>query len=56
MVYSDNGPQYLSEEFQMFSCEWGFNHVTSSPYYPQSNGLAERAVRSWKDVRGMGLI
>ena len=50
VLYSDNGPRYLSEEFQKFSREWGFNHVTSSPYYPQSNGLAERAVRSAKDL------
>ena len=50
VLYSDNGPQYSSEEFQKFAREWGFNHVTSSPYHPQSNGLAERAVRSAKDL------
>ena len=50
ILYSDNGPQYSSEEFQMFAREWGFNHVTSSPQYPQSNGLAERAVRSAKEL------
>ena len=33
----------------MFAREWGFNHVTNSPQYPQSNGLAERAVRSVKE-------
>ena len=34
VLYSDNGPQYSSEEFQKFAREWGFNHVTSSPYHP----------------------
>lgn len=35
-VISDNGPQYASQEFQKFSKQWGFQHVTSSPGYPQS--------------------
>ena len=47
-VVSDNGPQFLSEEFQNFAKKWGFKHVTSSPYYPQSNGLAENAVKTVK--------
>ena len=34
----------------LFSRQCGFNHVTRSPYYLQSNGLAERAVRSAKDL------
>ena len=35
---SDNGPQYHSDEFAQFAQDWGFNHITSSPRFPQSNG------------------
>ena len=47
---SDNGPQYHSDEFAQFAQEWGFQHTTSSPRFPQSNGEAERAVRTVKDI------
>ena len=47
-VVSDNGPQYSSLEFAEFTKEYGFNHVTSSPYFPQSNGQAERTVQTVK--------
>ena len=49
-VYSDNGPQYDSAAFKAFADTWGFTHVTSSPTYAQSNGLAERAVRTAKGI------
>jgi hypothetical protein len=44
---SDNMP-FASHKFTGFAKEWGFNVVTSSPRYPQSNGLAERAVQMVK--------
>ena len=49
-VISDNGPQYSCSEFQDFARQWNFVHTTSSPIYPQSNGLAERTVQTVKNM------
>ena len=49
-VVSDNARQYTSDSFQSFAHEWGFQHETSSPKYPQSNGLAERFVQTVKNT------
>lgn len=48
VVVTDNGPQFSSAEFSFFSRIWGFDHMTSSPKYPQSNGKAENAVKTVK--------
>ena len=45
-VRSDNGPQFASHQF----AEWNFDHTTSSPRNPRSNGQAEAAV---KVVKGL---
>ena len=40
-LISDNGPCYASEVFTNLMKEYNVNHITSSPHYPKSNGLAE---------------
>ena len=49
---SDNGPQFASEEMRTFAREYGFHNITSSPYYPKSNGQAERTVKTVKHLLG----
>ena len=48
VVYSDNGPQFSSEAYKQFALTYQFKHITSSPYFPQSNGEAEKAVGTIK--------
>ena len=40
----------MSKSFQEFAQQWGFEHTTSSPRYPQSNGKAEATVKSMKKI------
>ena len=49
-VISGNGSQYSSKQYKQFAWEWQFSHKTSSPRYPQSNGLAESSVKVVKQL------
>ena len=43
-LVTDNGLQFVAEEFNMFAKQNGIKHTRSAPYHPASNGLAERFV------------
>ena len=47
---TDGGPQFSGRYFSDFMHRWGVSHEMSSPHFPQSNGLAESAVKSLKHL------
>ena len=49
-LVSDNGPCYTLEIFTNLMVQYNINHITSSPHYPQSNGLAEKYVQIVKNL------
>ena len=61
---SDGGAQFDSKEMREFSDEYCIQHGQSSPYYPESNGHAERNVGILKqliiktdnDITGKGFL
>lgn len=50
LLVTDNGPQFSGHDMEAFAAHYGFVHTTSSPKFPQSNGEAERAVQTIKNL------
>lgn len=48
-LISDNGSQFIANEFKSYLKEIGLRHVKISPSYPQSNGKIERFHRTLEE-------
>ena len=49
-LMSDNGPNFTSREFKLFTDSYNIEHITSSPTYAQSNDKAENSVKTAKKI------
>lgn len=50
VLVSDNGRQFVSEEFEKYLKDCMIFHKTSAPYHPATNGQAERFVQTVKRI------
>ena len=50
MLVTDNGSVFTSDVFRKFVKANGIDHRRSAPYHPSTNGLAERAVQTFKEA------
>lgn len=49
-LVSDNGPEFVADEFQKFVECWDFEHLTTSPYNSKGNGKVEAAIKAAKKL------
>ena len=47
-IVTDNGPQFISEEFATYTKANGVKHIESAPYHSTTNGAIERLVQTFK--------
>ena len=49
IVVTNNGSNFVSREFEDFLKQNVICHIRTAPYHPASNGMAERAVQTFKE-------
>ena len=49
-LITGNDTQFTASVFQTFNKQYGFQHVTTSPYYSQANGFIERNVQTVENI------
>ena len=54
-LVSDNGPQFVSDDFALFMKMNGIKHIRCAPYHLSSNGAAERFVQTFKRAMKAGV-
>lgn len=52
IVQTDNGPPFISREFKRYLSHKGIAHKRIHPYHPEENGIAERGIRTIKELAG----
>ncbi|XP_036343328.1 uncharacterized protein K02A2.6-like [Rhagoletis pomonella] len=50
-IVSDNGPQFTAHEFESFCKLNNIQHLTTPPFHPASNGLAEKCANIQRSVQ-----
>ena len=50
MLVTDNGSVFTSAEFGDFTRRNAIRHITTPPYHPSSNSLAEQPVQTFKSA------
>ena len=49
-IYSDNAPNLVSADFDIFCSTWDIKHITGFPYHSMSQGKVESAVKIAKNL------
>ena len=49
-LITGNDTQFTASVFQTFSKQYGFQHITTSPYYSQANRFIERNVQTVENI------